>query len=165
MRKWQLLFLILAVGCEGPVGPQGEQGLQGEPGPRGPSVITKTVTFASASSTIYDVDYVRGSWRDSDITPTVIDEGTILAFARTPFSQDWYALPIRSDGDHVYYYYTIGFVSVVSRTFDGYTYPDPYFVDDYTFKYVIILPEETHRMDDIDVTSHEAIMNALGGAI
>ena len=165
MRKWQLLFLILAVGCEGPVGPQGEQGLQGEPGPRGPGVITKTVTFASASSTIYDVDYVRGSWRDSDITPTVIDEGAILVFVRFPTGQDWYALPRTWDGHHAYYYYTIGFVSVVFRTFDGYTYSDPYVIDDHTFKYVIIPPEETHRMDDIDVTSHEAIMNALGGAI
>ena len=165
MRKWQLLFLILAVGCEGPVGPQGEQGLQGEPGPRGPGIITKTVTFANAASTIYNDDYVRGSWLDSEITPTVIDGGAILAFFRFPDSQLWYALPRTWEGDHAYYYYATGVVSVVFRTFDGYTYLNPFVFNGYTFKYVIILPEETHRMDDIDVTSHEAIMNALGGAI
>ncbi len=88
--KKGILLIILAAGtlltsCEGPQGPMGPMGPQGVQGPQGPNG-NSFANWKIVDCTVRDLDwqvapdYYFCEVRINDLTPTVVDFGTVLAY-------------------------------------------------------------------------------------
>lgn len=128
-----LIFGLVTLGCEGPEGatgpqgPQGEQGLQGEQGPEGTAnVIYSEWIVLSDLETASDTTVLGRTYRKYDIpaselTPQIIEDGTILVYFRLDGAV--FQLPMTFGGTNPIYVtyspFQPGVLSILSQNLDN----------------------------------------------
>lgn len=162
-RLSPIIFLLLFLGCEGPVGPQGDtgpigpQGPAGEEGPRGEEgppgemgrVDVDIVTFAlTASDFVLEEGIETYSRSVPQITAEIIQGGIVLAYMDFGTNgEGWWSLPlgisVNGGSGDIITFYAEGRFGIQAMTASGELLSSA--LDGYLIRLVIIPPSAGKR--------------------
>lgn len=152
-------FLLLGVGCEGPVGP---------PGPPGdPAVRTFTVDFLMEDAVV-EGPVVSAQYDAPEITRQAVQGGAVLAYYREQGT--WTALPYTYGVESpdlpavdytvtLGYAYEEGFLEVYYEASSDHVIDD---LPDQLIKVVVIEQFASARLAGVDPSDYEAVKNHFG---